>query len=166
PWLRPLPPRSDPPRRPRALPSFPTRRSSDLTGGGAADILQAQSMAEVYRIGITRMLSTNAQLDVRPCTPSVFDSKFHQLAYADLVQAGEGVAVIDFLAFVLVVEQTHVVTAQTKCCLGQVVGAEAEELCLFGNFFRSDGGARHFDHGADEVFDLDAVLVHHFAGDA
>src|SRR5690606_40054463 len=84
PWLRPLPPRSDPPRRPRALPSFPTRRSSDLTGGGAADILQTQSMAEVYRIGITRMLSTNAQLDVRPCTASVFDSKFHQLAYADL----------------------------------------------------------------------------------
>src|SRR5690606_13177319 len=48
---------------------------------------------------------------------------------------------------------------------GQVVGAEAEEFRLFGDFFCRDCGTRHFDHGADEVFDLDAILVHHFAGD-
>ncbi len=50
--------------------------------------------------------------------------------------------------------------------MGEVIGAEAEELRGLGNFIGGDGAARHFDHGSDEVIEFDACFCHDFLGDA
>ena len=41
-----------------------------------------------------------------------------------------------------------------------------KNCCVGGDFVGGERAARHFDHRADEVFDLDALLFHHIGGDA
>ena len=48
-----------------------------------------------------------------------------------------------------------IITAVTKGHLGQVVGAEGEELGQLGNFTGGHSGARDFDHGAELVGEVD-----------
>ena len=48
----------------------------------------------------------------------------------------------------------------------EVVGAEAEELRVFGDFIGNQGAAWNFNHRADHVFDLGLFLVLHLLGHA
>ena len=50
--------------------------------------------------------------------------------------------------------------------LGEIVGAEAEELGLFGDLVGGEGGARQLDHGAHHVVDRGALLLEDLCGDA
>ena len=59
-----------------------------------------------------------------------------------------------------------VVAADAEGGLGEVVGAEAEELGLFGDLVGGEGGAGQLDHGAHHVIDGDALLLEDLLGDA
>ena len=51
-----------------------------------------------------------------------------------------------------------------KVSLGEVVGAEGEELGVLGDFIGSKGRPRDLDHRAELVVDRDALLFHHLLG--
>ena len=55
-------------------------------------------------------------------------------------------------------EGSRVVARQAEGRLGEVVGAEGEELGGLGDLAGAQRGARQLDHGADAVGDLDAAL--------
>jgi hypothetical protein len=90
----------------------------------------------------------------------------HQFADAVDIERDEGILFDD--AFLLVDSSgigRGVVARNAEGGLGQVVGAEGEELGHFGNIAGPHGGARQLDHGADEIGDVDAGLADDFAGD-
>ena len=57
-------------------------------------------------------------------------------------------------------EPAGVISAETEGRLGQVVGAEGEELGLLGNRIGAQASPRQLDHGADQVGHLDAGGSH------
>ena len=61
-------------------------------------------------------------------------------------------------------ERAVVVAAHAERGLRQVVGAEAEELGILGDLIGDHAGARHFDHRADQVLDLRALLGEDLVG--
>ena len=70
----------------------------------------------------------------------------------------------DLLVHVGVQELAGVVAGEAPGHLGQVVGAEAEELGLLGDDVSAEGGARNLDHGADLVGQVNAGLVDELVG--
>ena len=77
-----------------------------------------------------------------------------QLADALDVEADERILRVDALArHRCVRKRAGVVAADAERGLGQVVGAEREELADLGDLARHQRGARQFDHRADEIFD-------------
>ena len=52
-----------------------------------------------------------------------------------------------------------VVTGEAEAGLGEVVGAEGEEVSVLADLVGSDGSARKLDHGADGDLELDARLL-------
>ena len=63
-------------------------------------------------------------------------------------------------------ELPDVVAREPERQLRQVVGAEREELRLAGDLVGRCRAAGDLDHRADQVLDLDALLVHDLPGDA
>ena len=114
------------------------------------------------------MLAADAQLDVRPDGPALLDGDADQLADALAVEGLERVVLVDAQFHVGLEELAAVVAAETAAHLRQVVGAEAEELRLLGDFVCRDRSARHLDHRADldgEGQPLDPALGHHLGDD-
>src|SRR3546814_15196586 len=58
-------------------------------------------------------------------------------------------------------EISGIVARQAEAGLGQVVGAEGEELGALGDLGGPQAGTRQLDHGADDVVDLDALALAH-----
>jgi hypothetical protein len=58
-------------------------------------------------------------------------------------------------------ETGRIVTADTERGLGQIVGAEGEELGFLGDLASHERGARQLDHRADEVFERAALFGEH-----
>src|SRR3546814_18131284 len=56
-------------------------------------------------------------------------------------------------------EISGIVARQAEAGLGQVVGAEGEELGALGDLGGPQAGTRQLDHGADDVVDLDALAL-------
>ena len=82
------------------------------------------------------------------------------------VDRGERIAVEDLLVLVDPQELADVVSREPEGELREVVGAEREELRLLGDLVGGHRAARHFDHRADQVLDLDALRLHHLGRDA
>ena len=123
-------------------------------------------MTELDGIGVTTMFAADAEFDVFFRFAAFFDGDLHEFADAGLVEAGEWVFLEDLILGVGIEEGSHVVAADAESGLGEIVGAEAEELRGLGDFIRSDRATRDFDHGADEVVKFDFLLGHHSLGDA
>ena len=68
-------------------------------------------MAEVNRGWVASVFAADAQFKVRLCRAPAVDREVDELAYAVLIEAGEGVLVVDFFALILIIKQTHVVAA-------------------------------------------------------
>ena len=93
-----------------------------------------------------------------------FGGHLHQLADALLVEVGERIGLVDLVVVVGVEELAGVVAAEAERHLGQVVGAEGEELGLGGDLVGGQSGARDLDHGADVVLHVDAGLCDQLVG--
>ena len=86
------------------------------------------------------MLAADAQADVGAGLPAQLHGHGHQLAHAGLVQMGEGIGLVDLGVVVVVQELARVIPAEAEGHLGQVVGAEGEELGLPGHLVGGEGG--------------------------
>ena len=115
------------------------------TEGRARDVVQAHVVAELDGAGVAAMLAADAQNDVGTGSAALFGSNLHQLANALLVQTGEGVVLVNLVLVVSAQELAGVVTGEAEGHLGQVVGAEGEELGLLGDLVGSQGGAGDLD---------------------
>ena len=78
----------------------------------------------------------------------------HESANAVLVQLGEGIIFVNLGIVVGIQELTGIVTGEAEGHLGQVVGAEAEELSLLGDLVSGQSGTGDLDHGADLILQL------------
>src|SRR3546814_11801695 len=97
--------------------SFPTRRSSEL-------------------------LAADAELDVRPRRAAALGADHHQLADALCVERDEGVLLDQATLLVGTEEISGIVARQAEAGLGQVVGAEGEELGALGDLGGPQAGTR------------------------
>src|SRR5579862_3204618 len=122
-------------------------------------------MAELYALRLAAVFSTDAQLDVGPRLPAVVARDFHEPADARLVDGRERVRLEYFQFQVLRKEAPGVVPAHAERRLGEVVGAEAEELGLPRDLAREERGARYLDHGSDQVVEFCLLFPGDLRGD-
>ena len=104
------------------------------------------------------MLTADAQPEVRTGLAAQLDAHLNELADALLVQMGKGIALVDLVLIVIVEELTGVITAETEGHLGQVVGAEGEEVSLGGDLIGGQGSTGDLDHGADLILHVHTGL--------
>ena len=97
------------------------------TEGRAADVVQADVVAELNTRGVAAVLTADAQAQIGAGLTAVVCSHLDQLAHADLIQMLERIALVDLVLVVSAQELGSVITAEAEGHLGQVVGAEAEE---------------------------------------
>src|ERR1035437_2845398 len=145
-----------------------------LRGGQAGDgdaerraghVVHAHAVAELHRARLAAVLAADADFQVRVGLAAAIDRHLHQLADTFLVEDGEGIVGEDLAILVVLLELRIVVAREAHGGLGQVVGAEAEELGFLGDVAGGERGARNFDHGADHVLEFrHAGLAEHFLG--
>ena len=103
------------------------------TEGRAGDVVQSHIVAELHGGGVAAVLAADAQVQISAGLTAQLGGHLHQLAHASLVQLGEGIALVDLLVVVSAQELAGVVAGEAEGHLGQVVGAEGEELGLLGD---------------------------------
>ena len=108
----------------------------------AGDIVQADLVAELDGHGVAAVLAADAEVNVGVGLATELCSHSNELADADLVKAGEGIALVDLLVVVRAEELAGVVTAEAEGHLSQVVGAEAEELSFFCHFVGGEASSK------------------------
>mgnify|MGYP006983815582 CR=1 FL=1 len=101
------------------------------------------------------MLAADTQMQVGVHAAAQLAGHIHQLADALLIQLGEGIVLVDLLVVVGAEELARVVAREAEGHLREVVRAEAEELRLLRELAGDERGARHLDHRADLVVELD-----------
>ena len=111
------------------------------------------------------MFAADTHFKVRAGGATFVDRHLHELAHAIAVNRLEGIGSEDALFLISDKEVAFgVITGIAVGHLGQVIGAEGEELSLRGNFASGDSGAWNFDHRAKFVFELDVLFAHHCGG--
>ena len=134
------------------------------TEGRAGHVVQAHLVAELHAGGVAAVLAADAQAQVGTGGAAQLRGHLDQLAYALLVQVSERIALVDLVVVVVAQELARVVTAEAEGHLGQIVGAEAEELGLLGDLVGGQGRARDLDHGAHLVLHLHAGVRDQLVG--
>src|SRR5690606_25007123 len=124
--------------------------------GGAAHVVEADAVAEVHAGGVAAVLAADAHLEAFAGGPAALDAHLHELADAGDVERLEGVAGEDLPLDVLRQEAGGIVAAVSEGELGEIVGAEAEEVGVGGDVAGGKRGAGDLDHGAD--LDVQRVL--------
>ena len=108
----------------------------------AGHIVQTDLVAELYGAGVTAVLTADTAVQLGTGSFTVLHSHLHQLANAVTIQLGEGIVLKDLGVIVSVQELTGVITAEAVGHLGQVVGAEAEELSFFCHFVGGEASSK------------------------
>src|SRR3954469_15875594 len=132
----------------------------------AAHIGEPDAMAELHAARFATVFAADAQLDVRTRLAAQIACQLHELADTGLVDRCKRILLHDFQLLITAQERPRIIAAHAERCLGQVIGAEAEELRVFGDFIRDQGGARDFNHRADEISEFGLLLLRHFRGDS
>ena len=82
--------------------------------GGATDVVEPHSVAEVDGRGVATVLAADSTLQILTSRPSFFDAHLHQLAHAGCVERLEWIVVEDFLLEVVRQERVDVISAVTR----------------------------------------------------
>jgi len=144
--------------------------SSSQTGDGhavrrAGYVGQADLVTELDGIRIAAVFAADTEFDVRTSGAALGDRDFHELTHPGLINRGEGVLLHDIGLLISAEEGTGVVARHAEGGLGEVVGAEAEELGGVRDFISGQGTTGDFDHRADGVGYLHLLLLLHQGGD-
>src|ERR1700722_8387220 len=142
-----------PSRRARRLPAQRRLRGGEAgdgkAEGGARDIVDPRLLAEGDRGRIAAVLAADAELEIGPGLAAALGGDGDELANAFGVQGHERIGLKQSLDGVEAEERGSVVARYAERGLGEVVGAEREELRALRDFAGAKRGARQFDHGAD-----------------
>src|SRR4029078_1770628 len=104
---------------------------------------------------LAAVLAADAELEVVLRAPAALDGDPHQVADALLVENLERVALAHAVLEVARQELAlGVVARKAQGSLGEVVGAEREEVGLLGDLVCADAGAWELDNSPDEIFQL------------
>ena len=116
----------------------------------AAHRVEPEAHQEVGRRRVTGVLAAGAELDRRLDGAGRLAGDPHELADALLVEHRERVGGQDAVGEVGGQQlRLDVVAAERVRHLGEVVGAEREEVGVLGEFAGGERGARRLDHGPD-----------------
>ena len=113
-------------------------------------------MEEFHRTGISTVLTADTEVQVRAGFTAHLRGHLYQFADTDLVDTRKRITLIDLVLIVGGQELACVVTAEAKGHLGQVIGAEGEELSFRCNLICGQCSTRSLNHGADQILEVDA----------
>ena len=94
----------------------------------AAHIIKAYFVGEVDGFWLSTMFSTYSHLEVGFDGTPFLNSNFHQLANAFLIKDFKRIVLNDTCFLIDWHEFGYIVTAESECCLGQVVCSKREEV--------------------------------------
>src|SRR2546425_3077177 len=137
--------------------------------GRSTDIVHAEPVAELDAVRITAVLAADADFQLGPGLAPLFDSPAHQHAYPFDIEGLKWIrAEYSGLLFVHVVgkKAARIVAGETHGGLREVVGTKGEEFSDLRDLGGQQSSAREFDHGTNEVVQLDAGLFDELVGDA
>ena len=77
------------------------------------------------------------------------------------IDGGKWITAINFFAGIAIEERTHIVPAQSKRHLSQVIGPKTKELGFQGDFIRRDRSSWDLNHRANLIVDLYTARAHH-----
>src|SRR5262249_59126750 len=120
-------------------------------GRRARDVVEPDIVAEGDRGGIATVLAADSELEVVPRLAPALDRDAHELAHALAIERDERIDRQDALGRVWPQETCRVVAADPERGLGEIVGAEGEELRGLRDVGCEQRGARQLDHGADLI---------------
>src|SRR5919106_1527944 len=129
-------------------------------------VVEPDPVEEAHRGGIAAVLPADPQLDVLAALPASLAGELDQLTHPSLVEGLERVRREDLVLEVAGQElPLDVVPGEPERGLGQVVGAEREELRLLGDLVGHHRRPGQLDHRADEVRKVDPPPGQHVVGD-
>ena len=144
---------------------LPLTANGSLSSGEAGDrdaerraghIVQTDLVAELDGCRVAAVLAADTYVELRVDGLAELDGHIHELAYAGLVELCERIVLKDLGVIVSGEELARVVTAEAEGHLGEVVGAEAEEVGLSGDLVSCKSSARDLDHSTDFVLEVGA----------
>src|SRR2546422_594346 len=130
--------------------------------GRSTDIVHAEPVAELDAVRITAVLAADADFQLGPGLAPLFDSPAHQHAYPFDIEGLKWIrAEYSGLLFVHVVgkKAARIVAGETHGGLREVVGTKGEEFSDLRDLGGQQSSAREFDHGTNEVVQLDAEFL-------
>src|SRR5512133_3881744 len=101
-------------------------------------------MAELDTFRVATVFAADAELDVRAGLASELDGHFHELADASLIDGGKRILLHDVQFGIGWEEAAGIVAAHPEGGLGEVVGAEAEELSILRNLIGHESASWDF----------------------
>src|SRR5512133_3176523 len=130
----------------------------------AGHVVQAQLVAEPHRVGVAAVLAADPQVQVRAGLAALLAGDPHQPAHPGLVDGHERVDRDQLALLVQAEELADVVAGEPEGGLGEVVGAEGEELGHLGDLARDQGRPGQLDHGPPQHLELLALVLQGLAG--
>ena len=123
-------------------------------------------MKILHAFRIAAVLATDADFQIRLRRAPACDAVLDQLSHAFLIQGLERIHRINALLHVVRQKRTGIIPAEPQAHLGQVVGAEREELGNLGHFVRRNRRPRDLDHRPDQVLDGSSHFLKDFLRDS
>ncbi len=121
-------------------------------------------MAEPHRVGVAAVLAADPQLQALPGLAALLAGDLHQPADAGLVDGHERVGRDQLALLVQAEELADVVAGEPEGGLGEVVGAEGEELGHLGDLAGDQGRPWQLDHRPPQHLELLAGVAEGLAG--
>src|SRR5690606_17885386 len=127
--------------------------------GAAAHVVEADLVAEVDARRVAAVLAADAELELAVHRAALLDRHGYELADTGGVERLERVLFENLAREIVGEERVDVVAAEAERHLGEVVGAEAEEVGLGRHLVGREGRAGDLDHRADEDWQLAGELL-------
>ena len=124
----------------------------------AGNVVESNRIIEHDGGGIATGFAADTDEEVRTSRTATLNGDLDEFANAIDIDGLERVKFVDLALDVSREELRDVVTGEAHGELGEVVGAEGEELRIFGKVASTEGATRDFDHGADVIDELLALF--------
>src|SRR5262249_16543658 len=117
----------------------------------ARHVIEPDLVAEGDRSGVAAVLAADADLELRPRRAPTLDPDPDELGDALAVDGDERIGCKNSARHIGAEKARRVVATDAEGGLGQIIGAEREELRACGDLAGAQRRARQLDHGADLI---------------